>query len=154
MEEAKKQGWLNDTIFIFTADHTFNRKGNIREKYHIPMLIYGPWYVQPKRVAEVGSQVDILPTVFDLLRLNNNYAAAGKSLFATGARAALFADGYTIGIITKDGALRHTRAKMLESEKYGDDFDTAAAERLLLGLDKTFSTLLKEARWQEINDEK
>ncbi|MDR0735203.1 MAG: sulfatase-like hydrolase/transferase, partial [Elusimicrobiota bacterium] len=27
IEEAKKQGWFNNTIFIFTADHTFNRKG-------------------------------------------------------------------------------------------------------------------------------
>lgn len=151
LEAAKKQGWYNNTIFIFVSDHTFNRKGGIKEKYHIPMLVYGPWYVQPGRFTQVGSQLDILPTVLDLLRLNNNYAAAGKSLFAPQdmPRAALFADGYTIGLITKDGALRHTRAKMLETEKYSQGFDAAAAETLLLGLDKTFYTLLKEARWQE-----
>jgi phosphoglycerol transferase MdoB-like AlkP superfamily enzyme len=150
IEEAKKQGWFNNTIFIFTADHTFNRKGNIREKYNIPLLIYGPWYLQARREAEVGSQLDILPTVLDLLRINDNYAAAGKSLLAGGPRAALFADGYTIGIITGEGALRHTRAKTLESEVYaGANFDADGAQKLLLGLDKTFYTLLKEARWQE-----
>ncbi|MDR1123702.1 MAG: sulfatase-like hydrolase/transferase [Elusimicrobiota bacterium] len=150
MEEAKKQGWFNNTIFIFTADHTFNRKGSIREKYNIPLLIYGPWYLQARRAGEVGSQLDILPTVLDLLRINDNYAAAGKSLLAGGPRAALFADGYTIGIITPQGALRHTRSKTLESEVYsGGNFDAQAAQKLLLGLDKTFYTLLKEARWQE-----
>jgi phosphoglycerol transferase MdoB-like AlkP superfamily enzyme len=149
MEEAKRQGWFNNTIFIFVADHTFNRRGDIREKYNIPMLIYGPWYVQPGRNYETASQLDILPTVLDLLRLNDNYAAAGKSLFAKGPRAALFADGYTIGIITRDGALRHTRAKTLEVEKYNPAFDEAAARELLMSLDKTFYTLLKESRWQE-----
>jgi phosphoglycerol transferase MdoB-like AlkP superfamily enzyme len=154
LDEAKKQGWFNSTVFIFVADHTFNRKGNIREKYNIPMLIYGPWYVQPKRVSEVGSQLDILPTALDILRINDNHAAAGKSLFAEGPRAALFADGYTIGLITKDGALRHTRAKTLEIEKFNDNFDAQPAQDLLLGLDKTFYNLLKESRWQEQPDEK
>ncbi|MDR0646781.1 MAG: sulfatase-like hydrolase/transferase [Elusimicrobiota bacterium] len=149
LDEAKKQGWFNGTVFIFVADHTFNRKGNIKEKYNIPMLVYGPWYIEPKRVKETGSQLDILPTVLDILRLNDNYAAAGKSLFAQEPSAALFADGYTIGIITDDGAMRHTRAKTLEVEKFNDNFDAASAQKLLLSLDKTFYTLLQENRWQE-----
>ncbi len=149
LEQAKKNGWFNNTVFIFAADHTFNRKGTIKEKYHIPLLIYGPKFIKAQRNNEVASQLDILPTLLDILRLSEPYAAAGKSLLADSKpRYALFADGYTIGIIAQDGALRHTRAQALESE--GEpSFDSAAAGSMLLSLDKTFYTLLREQRWEK-----
>lgn len=148
IEQARKEPWFYDTIFIFVADHTFNRNGNIKEKYHIPFLIYAPKYVKAQKSDTLGSQLDILPTVFDLLRLQEPYSAAGKSLFAEdGQRRALFADGYTIGLIKEDGAIRHTREKALEEEKYSAGFDKAETEEELLSLDKTFFTLIKEDRW-------
>ena len=148
IDEMRKEPWFYDTIFIFVADHTFNRNGSIREKYNIPFLIYAPRYVKAQRSETLGSQLDILPTVFDLLRLQEPYSAAGKSLVSEGGgRNALFADGYTIGIITPEGALRHTREKALEQEKYSPDFDKDSAEQSLLSLDKAFYTLIKENRW-------
>ena len=148
IDEMRKETWFYDTIFIFVADHTFNRNGSIREKYNIPFLIYAPRYVKAQRSETLGSQLDILPTVFDLLRLQEPYSAAGKSLVSEGGgRNALFADGYTIGIITPEGALRHTREKALEQEKYSPDFDKDSAEQSLLSLDKAFYTLIKENRW-------
>ena len=147
MDEMRKEPWFYDTVFIFVADHTFNRNGSIKDKYHIPFLIYAPRYIKAERSGIVGSQLDILPTVFEILHLSEPYCAAGKSLFAQGQRHALFADGYTIGLITQDGAIRHTRAKALEEEQYSPSFDKKQAENLLLSLDKTFYTLIKENRW-------
>ena len=154
IDEMRKEPWFYDTIFIFVADHTFNRNGSIREKYNIPFLIYAPRYVKAQRSETLGSQLDILPTVFDLLRLQEPYSAAGKSLVSEGGgRNALFADGYTIGIITPEGALRHTREKALEQEKYSPDFDKDSAEQSLLSLDKAFYTLIKENRWYPPTEE-
>lgn len=147
IDELRKEPWFYDTIFIFVADHTFNRNGSIKDKYHIPFLIYAPRYVKAERSGVLGSQLDILPTVFELLHLAEPYSAAGKSLFAQGPRRALFADGYTIGLITPEGAVRHTRSKALEEEKYTDDFERKQAEQLLLSLDKTFYDLITENRW-------
>lgn len=148
IEEARKEPWFYDTVFIFVADHTFNRNGNIKEKYHIPFLIYAPKYVKAQKSDTLGSQLDILPTLFDLLRLQEPYSAAGKTLFAEdGERRALFADGYTIGLIKNDGAIRHTREKALEEETYEGTFDKTKAEEELLSLDKTVFTLIKEDRW-------
>lgn len=158
IEEARKEPWFYDTVFIFVADHTFNRNGNIKEKYHIPFLIYAPKYIKAQKSDALGSQLDILPTLFDLLRLQEPYSAAGKSLFAEdGERRAVFADGYTIGLIKNDGAIRHTREKALEEEKYEGTFDKTKAEEELLSLDKTVFTLIKEDRWypsEEENDAK
>ncbi|WP_428048310.1 LTA synthase family protein [Candidatus Proelusimicrobium excrementi] len=154
IEEARKEPWFYDTVFIFVADHTFNRNGNIKEKYHIPFLIYAPKYVKAQKNDTLGSQLDILPTLFDLLRLQEPYSAAGKTLFAEdGERRALFADGYTIGLIKNDGAIRHTREKTLEEEKYEGTFDTTKAEEELLSLDKTVFTLIKEDRWYPSEEE-
>ncbi len=153
LEQAKKDGWFDNTIFIFVADHTFNRQGSIKEKYNIPMLIYGPKFINPQRVKETASQLDILPTVIDLLKLNAPYSAAGSTLLERRAdRAAIFADGYTIGLITDKGAMRHTRAKALEDEAYTRDFDKQETEKMLLALDKTYYTLIKEGRWYERED--
>lgn len=154
IEEARKEPWFYDTVFIFVADHTFNRNGNIKEKYHIPFLIYAPKYIKAQKSDTLGSQLDILPTLFDLLRLQEPYSAAGKTLFAEdGERRALFADGYTIGLIKNDGAIRHTREKALEEEKYEGTFDKAKAEEELLSLDKTVFTLIKEGRWYPSEEE-
>lgn len=154
MDELRKEPWFYDTIFIFVADHTFNRNGTIKEKYNIPFLIYAPRYVKAQRSETLGSQLDILPTVFELLRLPEPYSAAGKSLLSEGEnRKALFADGYTIGIIEPEGALRHTREKALEQEKYSPSFDKDAAEQALLSLDKAFFTLIKENRWYPSKEE-
>lgn len=154
MDELRKEPWFYDTVFIFVADHTFNRNGSIKEKYNIPFLIYAPRYVKAQRSETLGSQLDILPTVFDLLRLQEPYSAAGKSLVSDSEkRNAIFADGYTIGIIQPDGALRHTREKALEQEKYSASFDKDAAEQTLLSLDKAFFTLIKENRWHPSEEE-
>ena len=57
------------------------------------------------------------------------------------------------GIIQPDGALRHTREKALEQEKYSASFDKDAAEQTLLSLDKAFFTLIKENRWHPSEEE-
>lgn len=150
MEQARKEQWFDDTVFIFVADHTFNRHGTLRDKYHIPFLIYAPKFFKPGRVKEVASQLDILPTVFNILNLTENYSSGGRNLLdnSFSPRGALVADGYTIGYITASGALKHSRSKPLEIEIYAPGFDKDYAQQDLLALDKTFFTLLQENRWQ------
>lgn len=36
-------------------------------KYHIPCIIWSPGFIEPKRFDRIASQVDVAPTLFDLL---------------------------------------------------------------------------------------
>ena len=64
-------------------------------------------------------------------------------------RAALVSEGINLGLVTKDGEMRHSGGKVLSVRPYTPDFDEPAAEEKLLSLDKAAYTLLKENRWYD-----
>lgn len=85
MLEAQKQPWYQNTIFIFTADHTLDAKSDeaLPEKYHIPLLIFTPdGTLPPTRHQQLASQYDIFPTIMDLLGFNQTIYTFGQSLYA------------------------------------------------------------------------
>ena len=50
---------------------------------HVPLLFYAPKLLQPKRINEVCSQADILPTVASLVKTNYRNTTFGRNLFDT-----------------------------------------------------------------------
>ena len=94
------------------------------------------------------SQLDIVPTLYKLTGQTPVYTVFGRDMWDTSvARVALVSEGNNIGLITANGALRHTGSQRLNVEPYTPNFDVQAAEELLLSLDKTAYTLLKTNRW-------
>lgn len=85
---AKHQPWFKNTIFVITADHgqrnykTFHTN-NIFAYSHIPFLIYTEdESVQPGTVLDLPmSQIDIAPTLLDLIGYNKPYLTFGTSMF-------------------------------------------------------------------------
>jgi phosphoglycerol transferase MdoB-like AlkP superfamily enzyme len=78
---AQNKPWFMNTIFIITADHTsFSQRNNFYSSKHIPLLLYAPSLITPQRCNKVGSQVDILPTVLDLLHISTIHNSMGSSL--------------------------------------------------------------------------
>lgn len=70
IEEAKTKSWFNDTLFIIVADHCASVAGKTKlpvAKYHIPMIFYGPQIVKKGNFKPLISQIDIPPTVIDIL---------------------------------------------------------------------------------------
>jgi phosphoglycerol transferase MdoB-like AlkP superfamily enzyme len=97
---AKTKPWFNDTIFIIVADHTTHSKvNNFYSCYHVPLLIYAPpppnessgvpdsrpagGVGSGQRIDRIGSQVDILPTLLDILRIPAVHSSMGRSLLDT-----------------------------------------------------------------------
>src|SRR5699024_12731034 len=79
-----------NTIFIFTADHTLNSlpSENLKEQFHIPLIVYSPDGSLPaKRESQFASQYDLLPTMLDLLgdrkstRLNSSHVSISYAVF-------------------------------------------------------------------------
>jgi phosphoglycerol transferase MdoB-like AlkP superfamily enzyme len=75
-ENVKDEPWYNNTLFVLVADHG---KEGMQNK--IPLLLYTPdGSLKPKKVEDIGSQVDILPTVMGYLGGEYKNAAWGKDL--------------------------------------------------------------------------
>ncbi|MBK7110235.1 MAG: sulfatase-like hydrolase/transferase [Bacteroidetes bacterium] len=86
-EEAKKQPWYNNTLFILTADHpgppnpgSFFYQNQIGA-HATWLLLYKP-NGQFKGTSDmVVQQSDIMPTVLDYIGYTGKYTAFGNSVF-------------------------------------------------------------------------
>ncbi len=69
------------------ADHTSIARGATEltlDKYHIPLLIYAPKHVAPRRVDTVASQIDVAPTLLGLLKFHYHSKFFGHDVLAEG----------------------------------------------------------------------
>lgn len=103
-EEAEKQGWYKNTLFVITADHTQKSYlpyyENEISKWKIPVIFFHPTYTWPQVDTEqIVQQIDILPSVLDFLNLRpKEEILLGRSVFIPGERTATtFVEGrYTL----------------------------------------------------------
>jgi phosphoglycerol transferase MdoB-like AlkP superfamily enzyme len=83
---AKTQPWFNNTIFVITADHTsqtyypeYSKQVN---RFAVPILFYsanGAYNLKGVR-TDLASQMDIYPTLVDLIGYNKPFRSWGRSL--------------------------------------------------------------------------
>ena len=84
--EAKKQPWFDNTLFVIVADHTpgsstalYNKRSHL---YRIPILFYHPGgKLKAEKSDEIIQQLDIMPTILDLLNIETNYYSFGNSFY-------------------------------------------------------------------------
>lgn len=72
LDEAKRHAWFRDTLFVIVADHgarVYGRQEIPLKTYEIPLVLYSPAHLAPRRVDTLTGQVDIAPTVLGLLGL-------------------------------------------------------------------------------------
>lgn len=84
LEEARRQPWFSNTVFLITADHCASSAGRTEiplDKYHIPAVIYAPGLIEPGTVDRTVSQIDLMPTLFWLLGMGYESHFYGKSVF-------------------------------------------------------------------------
>lgn len=140
MDEARKQPWFDNTVFIFMADHTLGfsdnkhlKKNGIElvaerelEKQRIPLLIYAPKFIRPSESKRLGSQADLMPTLVQLLGWENAFSSTSHSLLdETATPFVLYANGSILGYVTEKGYLEHNLRTVLESTLSKKDEDTA-----------------------------
>jgi phosphoglycerol transferase MdoB-like AlkP superfamily enzyme len=83
---ARTQPWFNNTIFVITADHTsqtyypeYSKQVN---RFAVPILFYSvnnAYNLKGVR-TDLASQMDIYPTVVDLIGYNKPFRSWGRSL--------------------------------------------------------------------------
>lgn len=83
IERASHKPWFDDTVFVIVADHCASSAGKTElpvYRYHIPLLIYAPKWVESGQYTRLASQIDIAPTILGLLRVNYSSTFMGYDL--------------------------------------------------------------------------
>jgi phosphoglycerol transferase MdoB-like AlkP superfamily enzyme len=90
IEAARKEKYFSNTIFVFVGDHGIaGDAGNMfprawtnerLDNMHVPFLFYSPALLQPRRIHEYVSQVDLLPTAAGLAKISYRNTTLGRDL--------------------------------------------------------------------------
>ena len=82
--EAKKQPWFSNTIFVLVADHgnqvfyeEYNKPIN---RFSVPIIIYKPNSNYIGVDTDLAQQIDIYPTILDMIGYNKPFRSWGRSL--------------------------------------------------------------------------
>lgn len=84
IEAARKTPWFKDTLFVITADHCASVAGRTQlpvDKYRIPLIWYGPDFVKPGIHSDMISQLDLPPTLLEMLGVKGDDHFFGLSVF-------------------------------------------------------------------------
>jgi phosphoglycerol transferase MdoB-like AlkP superfamily enzyme len=83
-EEASKSSWYNNTIFIITADHgnqiAYPEYEKAVNRNTVPILIFRPYSSLRGVDNSLAQQIDIYPTVLDLVGYDKPFRSWGRSL--------------------------------------------------------------------------
>jgi phosphoglycerol transferase MdoB-like AlkP superfamily enzyme len=107
IEMARSKPWFKDTVFVVVADHCASSKGRTSlppENYHIPAIVYSPAHLAPHTDSRLASQIDLVPTVLDLLGLPEHTRFMGRSVLRAypDAGRAFIATYQLLGYLTPD----------------------------------------------------
>ncbi|MFC1752186.1 sulfatase-like hydrolase/transferase [Thermoproteota archaeon] len=144
---------LERTIFFITADTAqpmgehYNNFALLsylyEENVRIPLLVYAPGFIKEgRRFSEISSQVDIMPTILDMLDVKSLNHALGRSLLSISEQPfAHFSNPYFKGW----AGMRVGRYKYMHQIEDGRDFlfDLEADPQEMINLDDQNVDLVK-----------
>ncbi|MBQ9253983.1 MAG: sulfatase-like hydrolase/transferase [Bacteroidales bacterium] len=85
-EYAKQQDWFENTLFVITADHSAltgtKEFQTALGLYRIPVIFYSPKLKHGLVSNDFMQQIDIFPTICDLLHNEKPFFSFGKSIFS------------------------------------------------------------------------
>jgi phosphoglycerol transferase MdoB-like AlkP superfamily enzyme len=84
IDQARARPWFKDTLFVIVADHCASAAGKTKlpvAGYRIPLIFYAPDMLPAGTFKRRVSQVDLPPTLLDLLGAQGDDHFFGDSLF-------------------------------------------------------------------------
>ena len=83
--EAKKQPWFSNTIFVLVADHCnqiyYDEYEKAINRFAVPIIIYKPNSKYVGVDEDLAQQIDIYPTILDMIGYQKPFRSWGRSLF-------------------------------------------------------------------------
>lgn len=82
--EAKKKPWFSNTIFVLVADHCnqiyYDEYQKAINRYAVPIIIYKPDSKYVGVDEDFAQQIDIYPTILDMIGYDKPFRSWGRSL--------------------------------------------------------------------------
>jgi len=86
-DAVKNQPWYNNTVFVFTADHNIywhvGQKASLYKIFRIPVFFYLPGQSKHISISKPVQQMDIIPSVLDMLHYQQPFMSFGQSMLDT-----------------------------------------------------------------------
>ena len=172
MEEARKQPYFTNTIFVFIGDHGV--EGDAGEMYpaawtanrlsdeHVPLLFYAPALLSPQKRSEVVSQIDILPTVAGMIHQPYVNTTLGRDLLdpkkKNDAAFIIHHDEGNIGLVTDDyyfiKNIRITKEELVPVKSNQLALSAAQKDSVKRSLSALTSAIYETAKWMLVNNKK
>lgn len=140
LQDAKKQAWYKNTLFILMADHGHRLpRGTTMAydpaKYHIPLLFYGD-VIKPKyrgtKISKLGNQVDLAATLLAQLNLPHQQFTWSKNLLNPYSREFSFFDWDNgFGYITLQQAVSYDNSGKRVIYRRNKNADEKVTEQVL-----------------------
>jgi len=92
IKSIKETSYFKNTIFVVLGDHGLPElkakhvsKGFQYfglERFHVPLLFYGPGLIEAKKIHTIATEPDVIPTLAGISNLNFTLTGIGRNLFA------------------------------------------------------------------------
>ncbi|MEO6838537.1 MAG: sulfatase-like hydrolase/transferase [Ginsengibacter sp.] len=172
IENAKKQSWFDNTIFVFVGDHGVEGetaamypnawdKGSLSDE-HVPLLFYGPQLLSPQKIHEVVSQIDLLPTLAGMVHQPYTNTTLGRDVMnskdRTEAAFIIHHDEGSIGVVTNDyyfvKNLRISKESLMPINSNDLTLSTRQKDSVKNKLSQLTSAIYETAKWMLVNNKK
>lgn len=109
LEAARSRPWFRDTVFVIVADHCASVAGRREleiKKYEIPLFVWSPGNLEPRKVDVMMSQIDLAPTLLGLIGLPYEARFIGADVLHPAYRPRAFVSNYQkVALLREDGTL-------------------------------------------------
>ncbi len=173
IEQAKKQRWFSNTIFVFVGDHGIEgdassvypdawTSGRLSDE-HVPLLFYAPELINPQLHKEVVSQIDILPTLAGMLHISYTNTTLGRDVLhpkknKTNAAFIIHHDEGNIGVVTDDyfftKNLRINQQELMPLRTDQSPLTPKQKDSVETQLSALTSAMYETAKWMLVNNKK
>lgn len=155
MDEASRQSWFDNTIFVFLADHG-KLVGGVDSEMplsynHIPLMIYSPLFTSPFTVKALGGQIDVAPTLLGMMGVEYTDRGLGVDLLKEERPCMFFTADDAVGCIDKEHFYIYRPAEnqewlyVIRGEKLEDE--TARNPDILYRLKEYALSMLQSAEY-------
>ncbi len=152
-KELHKREYLKNSIVIVTGDHSWpsgnhgywhNETSFYEEFFKIPFLIIWDGVIEPEVSEITASQIDIAPTILDMLQIQKENHLIGKSLFVKNKDETIFLVQPYNGtyIVAQNSKIKYVKHQKTEKEYLFD----------LLVDPKESRNLILDSRYEEVLD--
>ncbi|MDR1195373.1 MAG: LTA synthase family protein [Endomicrobium sp.] len=153
IKTAKEEGYFDNTVFIFLADHTSGpvlTLDTVKEKFNIPFVIYAPKILEKRKIDYAVSQADVIPTLCHFMNIDASFSACGvNALDESAQHFAFMNDGTVIAFTDGRNYMTHDRKNVLEYFPSKDISGYNEMEEKLLSFDKAVTAAFIYNKWYD-----